>query len=313
MTTYNSFFDFTLLGLIMKNFTRWTAWLTTVYFILILATQSLFAEGSSQIGLLWQIEKSGMTPSYLLGTIHSEDQRVTQLPDAINSRFEKADSVSLELLMDIPTILKSADAMFFKGEESLEQVIDKALFDKIVTVMQQYQMPPMMVKKLKPWAVVATFSTPPPKTGIFLDLQLYKKAQALGIKTYGLEKVEEQLAVFERLSLKQQISLLKETVERIDDMPIIFNKLHELYLKRNLTALMLFSIEYMRESSNDKALIDSFYEGIVNKRNITMVKRMEKRLKEGNAFIAVGALHLPGKNGILNLLEKRGYQVSAVY
>jgi uncharacterized protein len=298
----------------MKNFSQRTACLTAVYFLFILATQSLLAdESTSQIGLLWQIDKPGSTPSYLLGTIHSEDQRVIQLPDAISSRFEKADSVSLELLMDIPTILKSTKAMFFQGDESLDQIIDKALFDKIVTIMQKYQMPPMMVKKFKPWAVVATFSTPPPKTGTFLDLQLYKKAQALGIRTYGLEKVEEQLAVFERLSLKQQISLLKDTMKYIDEMPTIFNKLHELYLKRNLTALMEFSIEYMRKSSEDKALIDSFYEGIVDKRNITMVKRMEKRLKEGNAFIAVGALHLPGKNGILNLLQKRGYQVSAVY
>jgi len=298
----------------MKNVYRWTAWLTAVYLIIILGTQSLFAdEKGQQIGLLWQIDKPEFTPSYLLGTIHSEDQRVIQLPDAISSHFETADSVSLELLMDIPTILKSANAMFFQDDESLDQVIDKALFDKIVTVMVQYKMPQMMVKKLKPWAVVATLSAPPPKTGIFLDLQLYKKAQELGIKTYGLEKVEEQLAVFERLSLKQQISLLKETVKRIDDMPTTFNKLHELYLKRNLTELMEYSIKYMRESSDDKVLIDSFYKGIVDKRNIIMVKRMEKRLKEGNAFIAVGALHLPGKNGILQLLQQRGYQVSAVY
>jgi hypothetical protein len=282
--------------------------------LFLLTSGSAFAEQTlTQKGLLWQIDKSGLTSSYLLGTIHSEDKRVLKLLSTIRPHLKKADSVSLELLLDIPTILKSGNAMFFKGEESLDQLIDNALYTKIVKAMRPYQMPPMMVKKLKPWAVVATLSAPPPKTGIFLDLLLYREAQKLQIPVYGLEKVEEQLAVFENLSLDDQIALLKETVKHLDDMPKMFAKLHDLYLERNLTELMQFSIDYMRENSLDQILIDNFYKRIVDDRNQRMVKRMKKRLQEGNAFIAIGALHLPGKQGILKLLEKQGYKVSTVY
>jgi uncharacterized protein YbaP (TraB family) len=274
--------------------------------------QTLFAD-ESQKGLLWQINKPGLTPSYVFGTIHSEDARVTQLPTIVRSRFEQASSASFEIMMDIPTMLKAASAMFFVGEESLDKVIDKALYTQIVDALRQYQMPAIMVKKLKPWAVLVTLSTPPNETGDFLDLMLYKKAQQLQIPTYGLEKVEEQLAVFNDFSLEDQISLLKDTLKNLKKMPVLFEKMHELYLERDLTTLLKFSIEEMKSDSDNLLLVDAFYKKAVDDRNIRMVKRMEKRLQEGNAFIAIGALHLPGKKGMLKLLQDRGYNVSAIY
>lgn len=300
----------------MKPFYRGAYWLSIVLIISLTGCCCLFANEASlqQKGLLWQIDKLGLIPSYLFGTIHSEDHRVTQLPPIVRSRFEQADSVSFELLMDMSTIRKTAKGMFFIGEQSLDQVIGKDLFDQVVKAMRQYHIiPPMLLKKLKPWAVIATLSTPPPKTGQFLDLLLYKKAQQLKISIYALESVEEQLAVFEAFTLDEQMFMLKETLKQLDKMPGLFDKLHELYLQRDLTALMKFTVENMRDSSDNKALVDAFYKRIVDDRNMRMVERMEKRLQEGNAFIAVGALHLPGDKGLLKLLQARGYRVSVLY
>jgi len=284
-----------------------------VILVCILFTNTLFAT-EAQKGIFWQIKKSGTTPSYIFGTIHSEDTRVNQLPDKIRAYFEKADSVSLEMLLDMPTMLKASAAMIITDDEqSLDKLIDKELFTQVTEALRQYQVPPTIVEKLKPWAIVATLSTPPPKSGEFLDLLLYKDAMKLKIDTYGLEKVEEQLAVFEELSLETQIILLKETIKHIDEMPMMFTKLHELYLQRDLTELQKFSIEYMMKNSENKDLTNKFYQRIVNERNITMVERMLKRLQEGNAFIAIGALHLPGEKGILKLLENKGYKVKSIY
>ncbi|RKZ85432.1 MAG: TraB/GumN family protein [Candidatus Parabeggiatoa sp. nov. 1] len=297
----------------MKQFYRRAFWLITLFLVILMAPNLFADETLSQKGLLWQIDRQGLTPSYLFGTIHSEDARVNQLPHDVRSRFEQADSVSLEVLMDIPTMLKVAHAMFFMGDKSLDKLIGKNLYNQVVKAMSKYDMPSMVVKKLKPWAVIVTLSTPPSKTGEVLDLRLYRKARQLQIPTYGLEKVEEQLNIFEDIPLDDQVTLLKDTLEYLDKMPIIFDKLHELYLERDLTALMTFSAEYMRDSSDNQALMDAFYKRIVDDRNSRMVKRMEKRLREGNAFIAVGALHLPGKKGLLKLLQTRGYRVSALY
>ncbi len=294
-----------------KNY-RWIYWLITLFFIT-LAMPSFADTTTAQKGLLWKISKPGLTPSYLFGTIHSEDKRVNHLPPIAYSRFKQAKSISLELLLDIPTIMKSASAMFFTGEQSLDKVLTPKLFAQVAQALKQYQMPPDALNKLKPWAVMAMLSTPPSQSGDFLDLLLYKEAQQLKIPTYGLEKVEEQLQVFNGLSLKDQIILLKETLKHVDEMPKIFNKLHELYLQRDLTALMAYSLEYMQDESDNKALVDKFYLRAIDDRNLKMVARMEERLQEGNAFVAVGALHLPGKKGLLKLLQAQGYQVSAMY
>jgi hypothetical protein len=299
----------------MRLFYHWY-YKFTVLLLVALATTCLWAgDLSSQQGLLWQISKPNSTPSYLFGTIHSEDKRVNQLPAIVNSLFEQADSASFELLMDIPTMLKSASAMLFtEKQQSLEQLINKDLYNKVIKSLNQYSIPVNVAKKLKPWAVTVMLSTPPSKAGEFLDILLYRKAQQLKIPTYGLEKVEEQLQVFEDLPLEDQVILLQETLSRFEQMPNIFAKMHELYLQRNLTALMQFSNEYMQPSySRHEKLIKSVYKKLVDDRNLKMVKRMQKRLQEGNAFIAVSALHLPGEKGIIKLLQKQGYQVSALY
>ncbi len=284
-----------------------------VILVCVLFTSTLFAT-EVQKGLLWQVKKSGVKVSYVFGTIHSEDIRVNKLPKKIRGYFDEADNVALEILLDMPTMLKASAAMLITDEEqSLDKLIDEELFIQVSEALRKYQIPPIIAKKLKPWAVIATLSTPPPKSGDFLDLFLYKEAMKLEIDVHGLEKVEEQLAVFEDLSLKEQIMLLKETMTNIDEMPEMFAELHELYLQRDLTKLQKFSIEYMIKNSENRDLADDFYERIVNDRNVTMVDRMLKLLQEGNAFIAIGALHLPGEKGILKLLEYKGYKVKPIY
>ncbi len=298
----------------MKPFFRKTYWATTLFLILLTATQgAVAADVLSQKGLLWQIDKPGLTPSYLFGTIHSEDPRVTKLPLLVRSRFKKASSASFELMMDMSTMLEATGSMFFTNEQSLDELIDKPLYQSVVDAMRQHQLPEFMVNKLKPWAVVVTLSTPPMETGKILDLLLYQEAQKLQKPTYGLETVKEQLAVFDHIPLADQITMLKDTVKNLKNMPTVFEKMHDLYLKRDLTELLKYSIEEMEKGSDNLSLVEAFYKRVVDDRNIRMVERMEKRLKAGNAFIAIGALHLPGKKGVLKLLESRGYRISAVY
>ena len=82
-------------------------------------------------------------------------------------------------------------------------------------------------------------------------------------------------------------------------------------MSRDLSQLQKLNDEFMTESDPDVA--KRFENNLVVKRNHLMAERMQTRLKEGNAFIAVGALHLPGNEGILNLLSKQGYKLKAIY
>ena len=270
------------------------------YFWLILF---FLATPLSAESLLWQINKDSLKPSYIFGTMHSEDQRVLDLIPVISERFKQADNVAFEVLMDMPTMTKSANAMFILGDQTLDKLIDKQLFAQLVKALKPYKIPANMVKYFKPWAVMIILNMPPSKTGKFLDLQLYKQAQELKLPIHGLETVDEQLAVFETTPIKDQILLLKESLTQLEQAPMMLEDMLKLYLKGDLTALLNLS----------NIIIKDLRKRLIDDRNLKMFKRMEKLLQKGNAFIAIGALHLPGEKGVLQLLKQQAYIVKAIY
>jgi len=298
----------------VKRFYYWFYLMMVLFVGVYILPNSLAQDSNSQKGLLWQITPPGSKPSYLLGTIHSEDPRVLKLPAKIKHHFEQADRFICEMSMDLATTLQISGAMLFTDGQTLEKLLDKPLYKQIVKVLTQRDIPLNMIKIMKPWAVIATLNAPPSETGIFLDLMLYKDAKRLQKPVYGLETAEEQLQIFASFSLEEQIILIKETLKQFNSMPKLFDKLHELYLARDLSAIMVFSKNYMRsDNEQHELLLNIFLKRLLDERNLRMIERMQSYLQKGNAFIAVGALHLPGDQGLLRLLEKQGYQVKVIY
>ncbi len=303
----------------MNNISRLQHRLNPLFILLLLLFtvsyhSSLATENASQIGLLWQINKAGLKPSYVFGTIHSEDPRVTQLPSQVQRRFEQADSVTIEMNFSFSNLMKSIFGIYLKPGQTLDKFISKPDYEELVKRLEQHGVPEEVTKRLKPLATLMILSMPKSNSGQFLDLLLYQRAQDLDKPVYGLETVEEQLAIFDALPIPEQVVLLKGSLEYLDDMPKMLEELHELYLQRDLTALLQLNDEYTAKgTAEEKKLTEKFMQRLVDDRNVRMVERMQVRLQEGNAFIAVGALHLPGGKGILKLLEARGYRVLALY
>ena len=262
-------------------------------------------------GLLWKIEMTGLRPSYLFGTIHSDDPRVTALPDAVAATFDSSRSFTMEALIDSSaSILEMAEAMFFSDERTLAGVLGKELYAQTIQVMSQHGLPVAGIEKQKPWVVIMALSMPKPRTGQFLDLLLKTRATLQDKPVYGLESVKEQIAVFDDLPMEEQITLLKETLDAQDKIEAQFEELTRAYLQRDLTGLMAITEE---QNPKTDGLSERFMDRLLDQRNIRMAERLLPRLKEGNAFIAVGAAHLPGPQGLLNLLEKAGYRVTSIY
>ncbi|MCV6638227.1 TraB/GumN family protein [Candidatus Albibeggiatoa sp. nov. NOAA] len=270
------------------------------------------SEQEQQIGLLWKIDKFGYAPSYLLGTIHSEDPRILNLPPKIEKYYKKSKSVTIEVAITLPTLFKSILAMYLPIGKTLDTMIEPDKYQQLVEALKEYGIPEIAVKTIKPSALMMVLSMPKSKEGQFLDMMLYFNAQAQGKPVYGLETAEEQLAIFDTLNLDEQIILLEETLNQIKQMPDLLETMHQLYLKRNLTEIMNFSYNYMSSEKHQK-VVDKFMAYIVDQRNLTMLERMKPRLREGHAFIAVGALHLPGERGLLKLLEQEGFRVKSIY
>lgn len=267
--------------------------------------------GNYEHGLLWRIEGAGPSPSYVFGTIHSEDSRVLALPSSVQAVFDRTGVYVMEANVDGEAMLTMASSMMFADGRTLQQVVGDRLYAKAVAAAADYGLPDFAVQSMKPWALAMTLSVPKPKTGIFLDMMLMQRAQEQGKLVAGLETVEEQLNVFDRLSLKEQTIMLDDTLRQLPEMSRLFAQLHELYLARDLGQMIKLSDA--QQAKGNREVGKKIMEQLLSSRNRRMAERAERYLKQGNAFIAVGALHLPGEDGVLNLLAKRGYRVSVVY
>lgn len=260
-------------------------------------------------GVLWKVSKPGLEASYLLGTIHVADKRVLDLPPQIEDALYNSGIYVMEALPDVSEMLSLTSMMFLVDGRKLQDLIPKSIFDGAVKILGNYAMPTEAVSLLKPWAAYLTMNYPP-EGGAVLDLELLQKAKTNGAEVYGLETMAEQVAIFEKMSMQSQIRLLIDTVCHYDLVIEDFETMKLLYLQRDLKRLYEYSNRF---SIEDEQVYETLFENLLTKRNYVMSDRIEKYLQRGNAFVAIGALHLPGDEGVLHLLEKRGYDISVVY
>ncbi len=277
---------------------------------LFLVVATVSAQPPSE-GILWKIEKAGVTASYLLATIHSEDPNVLKIADAIKPQLDATKSFTAELDLNMIDAMQATLAMMISDGKDLPGLIGQARYAKSLPLLAAYGIPDLMAREMKPWAVAVTLSMPKPQTGLFLDQVLFTQAQQQNKATYGLETFDEQLNIFDKLTLQQQIVLLDDALENHPKLAQQLTTLINLYINRDLTGMKKYADSLNQKS--DPELVKAMEKTLLVDRNLRMVERMQVRLLEGNAFIAVGALHLPGEKGLLRLLQNRGYAIKPVY
>jgi uncharacterized protein YbaP (TraB family) len=178
-------------------------------------------------GLLWKVERPGVAPSYVFGTMHSNDPKILALPKAVLERFRAADSVSIELEFTADIVAQLESAGRAKGGVTLDKVISPELLDAVVKKAAEYGLKREDVIQMKPWAIAELlFSAPPSEhkrdkacgsCSAFLDLWLLLEAMRAGKPHFGLESVEEQVAVFGRMPRAVQVGLLDSSLHTVAD------------------------------------------------------------------------------------------------
>ena len=260
-------------------------------------------------GLLWKISKGDKETSYLFGTIHVSDTEITTLPDAVDKALHESDQFVMEALPDVEQMLLLSKMMFFSDGQRLSEFVDAAIYNKTTEILSSYQLGPDAVSVLKPWAAFLMMNYPPDQ-GEPLDLVLLSLAQQNGAAVAGLESLKEQGEIFNQLSLDEQVKLLTDTVCHYDVVEEDFTIMKSLYLKRDLGGLYSYAQRY---SMINEPVYKKLMQRLIVDRNNAMVERMQPMLEKGNSFIAIGAMHLTGEEGVLALLEKQGYSVSVIF
>ena len=127
---------------------------------------------------------------------------------------------------------------------------------------------------------------------------------------FALETLKEQLDVFDGMPMRLQVDLLRHSMRHAKRDKNEFERMVKLYLKSDVEAILGVATGGKMEIPEFARVFDK---RMLDNRNKNMVERMGPRLAEGNALIAVGAAHLPGRVGVLNLLAQEGYHIARVY
>jgi uncharacterized protein len=289
------------------------------------AIQEQAARTENGEALLWRIETPGsdVAPSYLFGTMHVTDPRVVDLSDPVRAAFEAAETIVIEStdILDRQAMMAALAAepqltMFTDGT-TLRSLIAEEDLPMVEEALRQRGMPLATISRMKPWMISSMVALPAcefdrqAKGRMILDVMLAQEAQAAGKALAGLESAAEQLGAMASLPMELHIEALVETLRLGPMVEDVLETMVTLYLAEEIGMFWPFFRAVLPSGEDGEAGYVLFEEAMVNARNRVMAERALPIIEEGAAFIAVGALHLPGPEGVVALLREKGYRVIA--
>lgn len=265
-------------------------------------------------GLLWRLTKDGIAPSHVYGTIHVADPRLAELPATVRASFDAAKSLMLEFVPDAYARERFLEAAMFLDQQTLEQKIGAEDFERAVEQLGPIGLPRDVVNKLKPWGVLLNLRNPKrAEHGAPLDGQLLALARARRMPLDQIEGVEEQIFTFDEFPMESQVALLKHSLAHRDELLELAERTLEAYLERDLAAIWRLRERFVLRHPQIAAHQAVMTKRVVHDRSVVMAFRMQRQLRRGEAFVALGALHLYGEKGVLALLEDDGYRAARVF
>jgi len=271
------------------------------------------ARGRFDRGLLWRVTRKGVAPSHVYGTIHVADARLSGLPAPVLEAFGAAKTLMVEFLPDGYSKERFLEAALFLDGQTLEQKIGAADFERAFEHLQPIGLSREFVNKLKPWGVLLNLRNPKGDQGSPLDAQLLERARERRMPLYQIEGVEEQIFTFDEFPMESQVALLKHSLAHRDELVQLAVLTLDAYLARDLAAIWRLREAFVRRHPEIAAHQAVMTKRVVHDRSVVMAFRMQRQLRRGGAFVALGALHLYGDKGVLALLEEDGYAAARVF
>jgi uncharacterized protein YbaP (TraB family) len=265
-------------------------------------------------GLLWRIDKPGVAPSYVFGTLHSADPRVTALTPPVARAFASCRTFATEVYLSDVADARFFEAMQFDDGHRLEPLLGTDGYARLKLALGDTAPPDDVLARTKPWAALLRVAAPqPPVDGATLDRELVATARARHMTILGLEWLDEQIAALDAIPLDTQLALLRHAIDDRAGLAAQIEPTIRAWLERDLAALSRINLA---AAAGDPELARHYAvltRHIVDNRNVVMAHRLFLPLRAGKVFVAVGALHLYGERGLLALLRQQGYQVRRVY
>lgn len=266
-------------------------------------------------GLLFRLDRYGIPPSYVFGTLHSSDPRVTAVPAEVTEALVGARTFAREIVLSERDAGEFFAAAQFDDGRRLDDLFDPATMAAIRGALGDAAPSEGALIRLKPWAVLLKVSERPPSPGegASLDTLLLAEAKRRRLSVIGLELPDEQVSAFDAIPLAAQVALVSYALAHRETLARDHEAVVAAWLDRDLAGLAK-----LRDAPGrvDPSIAPHFAElnrHLVENRSAQMAYRLFLPLRSGRVFVAVGALHLYGERGLLALLGEQGYAVRRVY
>ena len=265
--------------------------------------------GEFSSGLLWKIETQTGQSSYIFGTMHSQDRAISQFPPNVRLALAQSQPFIIESVLTEESNKVFFDSIFSTGNEKLSDLIEAPIYHYLEETLPDYGVPLEKIPNIKPWAAFTLIGRPKPVNAATLDMVLIQTARSHNKTIISLETMKELIEPMEKLKISDQIIILNDTVCNHKQIIQDSWELIQLYLARDLAGMM----EFNNQPHYDEDVFNRYIQGILYDRNERMLERIIPYLNDGSAFIAVGALHLAGDKGLLQILKEKNYKITRIY
>ena len=264
--------------------------------------------------LLWQISGNGLQrPSYLFGTIHMICSDDAVLSDSLKDAIKKSDVVYFEVDMDnLFEMLGVVRKMKMRNDTTLADLLDQQDYEKVKKYFEDKGtlLPFSILETYKPLIAASMLmeSGTECQSPEAMEEVIMKEAKRYNKTVKGLETMAYQMSIFDTIPYKMQAQQLVKYVDEADKGETDnkeYDELLQAYKDQDLSKL-----EQLTKTTD--LGIANFTDILLYNRNQNWVEKLKLILKDNPVIVAVGAGHLPGDRGVINLLRKAGYTVKPV-
>ena len=271
----------------------------------LLLSASLLSHATEK-GLFWKLESPTGVTSYLFGTIHTDDNRVADLSSNVLDAIKKTDT----FLMEAEPNQDTASLMLTDG--NVAELLTSDEFDQVRELADFHVMHMGAVMKMKPWLLAVIFDLPKPQTEFSQDNLLMAKSIDFGKDVKGLETSVEHFSIMDNFSMDEQLVMLRAVLKRTPEQKDAdFERLLAAYLVGDSDKLTALD-EQITGGMLPISIWSKMRKSLLDDRNLTMAKRAIPLALEKPVFVAVGASHLAGDNGLISAFKKAGFKLTAV-
>ena len=260
--------------------------------------------------LLWEISGKGLSsPSYLFGTFHLMCKADIKFSESLKAAVKNTDETWMEMDLDDPaTMLSALFVMKMNDDKKLSDLYTADEYMRLETFFRDSLNTSLrMFKNMKPAFLEAMLYTRmlPCKTVQGVEEGLMKLAKENKKEIKGLETMAFQASVFDSIPYTDQAKELLKNIDSLNSYRKYFDTMVMVYKSQRLDEIeKLFSKSEFGMDENRDLLLDN--------RNLNWVGQLKPIMKKNSIFIAVGAGHLVGEKGLIELLRKEGYTVRAI-